>query len=107
IRVTPSASVSREPRPRATKKGSPPTDENDRTGEETPPGMSSAARRKRAADRRAATPGFGLRTFDSSEGQRAFRDPAGGVLRVVRQNEIRARPEDAGQDLGDDLLLVD
>jgi hypothetical protein len=41
----------RAPRPRDTKKGSPPTDANERTGELTPPGMTFRARRKSAAER--------------------------------------------------------
>ena len=42
----PSASHSREPSARSTKKGSPPTPRNARTGEFTPPGVTSQARRK-------------------------------------------------------------
>jgi hypothetical protein len=53
----PSASRTREPRAAATKKGSPPTDAKDRTGELTPPGMTRRARRKRA-DERAADGSF-------------------------------------------------
>src|ERR1044072_6544504 len=44
----PSTSQSREPAARRTKKGSPPTARKARTGELTPPGVTAAARRKRA-----------------------------------------------------------
>src|SRR5688500_5968306 len=42
----PSTSHSREPSARSTKKGSPPTPRKARTGEFTPPGVMSQARRK-------------------------------------------------------------
>src|SRR6266540_2464763 len=88
------------------KNGSPPTEANDRTGEETPPGMRFRARRKSAAERLPATLDFGLATLYSSERQRTIRQPFRGLARVVRQNEVRAGAEDPGQDLTDDPLLV-
>jgi hypothetical protein len=52
----PSASRTRAPRADATKKGSPPTDAKERTGELTPPGIRAFARRKSAAE--LLVPGF-------------------------------------------------
>src|SRR6266540_4884495 len=69
------------------KNGSPPTEANDRTGEETPPGMRFRARRKSAAERLPATLDFGLATLDSSERQRTIRQPFRGLARVVRSEE--------------------
>src|SRR5262245_48972734 len=100
----PSASRTRSPRPDRTKKGSPPTEANERTGEDTPPGIKRRARRKRAEDRT----DFG--TFEGVailENRPLLREPSRRGSGVVGEHEVGAGADDPGEDLEDDPTLLD
>src|SRR5664279_381340 len=72
----PSASIRVAPRPFFTQNGWPPTDANERTGDDTPPGMRFFARAKRASDwivlRRRFRTGRAKPAFDAFIGNSYF-----------------------------------
>src|SRR5689334_22284024 len=90
----PSSSTKRAPRPSRTKTGVPPTATKARTGEFTPPGMSSSERSKSARLRSYIAIASAIAAIERGEGARGGRD-------ILRLEDRRYHREHVGSGLDD------